>query len=183
MSDFPTLTLNTATDAQRAPLETANAAFGFVPNLIGNMAMSPELAEAYLSIGGLFAKTSFDETERQVVLLAISRFHECTYCVSAHSAIAQMGKVPNDVIDAIRSDHPIANGKLETLRRFATRVVESRGWPTREELDHFYSAGYGQQQVLEVVLAAAYKTMSNYTNHITSTKLDDVFAGQSWEIP
>lgn len=183
MSDFPTLTLDTASDAQRAPLETANAAFGFVPNLIGNMATSPQLAEAYLQIGGLFAKTSFDETERQVLLLSISRFNECAYCMSAHSAIAQMNKVPDEVIDAIRGDHPIANDKLEALRRFATRVVESRGWPTSDELDHFYSAGYGQQQVLEVVLAAAYKTMSNYTNHINGTKLDDAFVGQSWETP
>ena len=54
-------------------------------------------------------------TERQVVLLAVSRFNECTYCVAAHSTIADMQSVPQPVVDAIRNDQPIDDLKLEAI--------------------------------------------------------------------
>ncbi len=43
-------------------------------------------------------------------------------------------------------------------------------------------AGYGQQQVLEVVLGVGIKTMSNYTNHIAHTPVEEAFAAASWSV-
>lgn len=183
MADFETYSLDTVADEGREILETVNEAYGFVPNLMGKMVESPELARAYLDIGKTFDRTSFSETERQVVLLAVSRFNECEYCVAAHSAIAGMGKVPGDVVNAIRKDEPIADSRLEALRQFVTKAVERRGWVDASDVDAFFDAGYGHRQLLEVFIGIAMKTMSNYTNHVAGTELDDAFDDHEWRIP
>ena len=183
MAEFKTHTIETAPEAGREILEGAKKAYGFVPNLTATMVESPALAEAYGTIGKIFDKTSFNASEKQVVLLTTSRLNECEYCVAAHSTIAAMSKVPAQVVEAIRTDEPIDEPKLEALRQFTRRVVETSGWPDAEAIDAFFAAGYGREQVLEVVLGIAMKTMSNYTNHIAGTDLDDAFAPARWTAP
>lgn len=180
MTQFDTYSLESAPDKSKDVLETVNKAYGFVPNLLGTMAEAPALAEAYLAVGKLFGKTSFSETERQVISLSVSRTNGCEYCVSAHSTIARKSKVDAGVIDAIRDGNAIDDPKLEALRQFATTVVDKRGWLDDGDVEAFLDAGYDRQQVLEVVLGVAMKTMSNYTNHIASTPLDDAFSASEW---
>lgn len=173
----------TAPEQSVGPLQRAEAAYGFVPNLIGVLAESPAAVEAYLDLSQIFDKSAFSRTERQVVLLAISRYHECHYCVAAHSTIAQMQKVPAEVVSAIRTDQPIPDRKLEALRAFTTVVVGQRGWVSGKDLNAFLTAGYEKRHVLEVIVGAAFKTISNYTNHVTETPVDSAFANNRWEAP
>ena len=50
-----------------------------------------------------------------------------------------------------------------------------------KKLNKFYEAGYGQQQVLEIILALSQKVMSNYVNHIAETPVDDAFKKFDWK--
>lgn len=173
-------TPETAPEAARQTLTDAGQAYGFVPNLLGVMAEAPALVKAYRTLAGLFEETSFSPAERQVILLSVSAENACTYCVAAHSVIAGMQKVPSEVVEAIRDGKPIADRKLEALRRFTESLVASRGWPTEADTTTFLNAGYSRAQVLEVVLGVGFKTLSNYTNHIADTPLDEAFAKASW---
>jgi len=183
MTTFTPLTPESADADGREILEKVQGKYGFVPNLIGNMAHAPATARAYLALGDLVSQTSFDATEQQVILLAVSRFNECEYCVGAHSALSAMQKVPADVVESIRSDQAIADEKLEALRVFTTAVVEQRGWLSEEDIGNFLAAGYAKAQILEVILGVAMKTISNYTNHIATTELDAAFADYAWQAP
>ena len=180
MDRFKPHTLQTAAPEAREMLADVEKNYGFVPNLIGNMAEAPATLKAYLTLGELMGETSFSPAEQQVIFLAVSRFNECGYCVGAHSAIAQMQKVPVDVIRSIRDDRVIANDKLEALRRFTTLVVEKRGWLTEGDTKEFLDAGYSRRQIVEVLLGVAMKTISNYTNHVAGTELDEAFADHAW---
>ncbi|MEM8997879.1 MAG: carboxymuconolactone decarboxylase family protein, partial [Acidobacteriota bacterium] len=167
-------------EASKATLEATQKAYGFLPNLFGTMATSPALVEAYAALSKIFGSTSFSPTEQQIVLLATSELNGCTYCMAAHSVVAKMSKVPDDVIDALRSNTPLADAKLEALRRLTVAVVESRGWPSEDVVQAFHDAGYTPAQYLEVVLGIGLKTLSNYTNHIAQTPLDDAFEPAAW---
>lgn len=147
------------------------------------MAEAPTLLEGYLAISGVFDKTSFSPTERQIVLMTSNRLNGCIYCMAAHTSISQMSGVPEDVVSALRNNTPIADTKMEALRQFTIVVVESRGWPREDQLDAFLNAGYTRQNILEVVLGTAMKVMSNYTNHIVNTPLDDAFKPNAWSGP
>mgnify|MGYP000704292700 FL=1 len=106
--------------------------------------------------------------------------HACHYCVPAHTGIANMMKVDEAITEALRNETPLADEKLEALRTFTLSVVRNRGNVTQEDLDAFYAVGYGEQQVLEVILGLAQKTISNYTNHIAHTPVDDAFKKFEW---
>ncbi|TVS05763.1 MAG: carboxymuconolactone decarboxylase family protein [Cyanobium sp. PLM2.Bin73] len=84
------------------------------------------------------------------------------------------------VLEAIRSSGSLADPRLEALRSFTQAVVSSRGWPPQDVLDGFLAAGYGEVQLLEVVLGIAFKTLSNYANHMTGTPLDPMFEATRW---
>ena len=180
LSNFIVHTKDTAQTQSTELLTIAEKTFGFVPNLLGMFAESPTALKAYMTIEQIFNESSFSPTERQVVNLTASRFNECRYCMAAHSTSASMQKVPADVIEAIRSDQPIADSKLEALRTFTTTVLEKRGWISEDDTATFLAAGYSKEQVLEVILGISVKTLSNYVDHVAETPLDDAFASQAW---
>jgi alkylhydroperoxidase family enzyme len=144
-------TPETAPDAARAPLAQVSAKYGRVPNLLAAMAESPALLSGYLGVA---------------------------YCTAAHSAVAVGVTRVDPALDAaLRELRPLADPRLEALRRFAHAVTERRGWAEDDEVEAFLAAGYTRAQLLEVVLGIGQKTISNYVNHLIGTPLDAAFAG------
>jgi len=180
MTDFKTHTVETAPEASKPILQKALDTKQFVPNLYATMAEAPALLEGYTTLATIFDKSDFSETERQVVLMTNNRLNGCLYCMAAHTALSKMGGVPDDVIAALRAGTELSDPKLEALRQFAIVINETRGWPDYDDLEPFINAGYTQQNVLEVILATALKVMSNYTNHIAETDLDEAFKPFEW---
>ncbi|MBE0440158.1 MAG: carboxymuconolactone decarboxylase family protein [Gammaproteobacteria bacterium] len=169
-------------DNNHATLKIAKKNLGFIPNMYRNMATAPGLLESYLYGYDQFrTHSAFSPQEQEVVFLTISRANGCEYCVGAHSFIAdKMSDVPTDVTDAIRDDKPIADQKLAALNVFTKVMHEKRGLPSQADVECFLKAGYEQRHILDIVTAIAVKTMSNYTNHLFHTKLDDMFAERAW---
>lgn len=179
MSQFPIHTAATAPEATSL-IEGAQKTFGFLPNLLAIMAEAPALLEGYMTLAAIFDKTDLSPTERQIILMVNNRLNGCAYCMSAHSAIARAQSVPDGVIEALRDGTELADTKLEALRVFAVKVNESRGWPAQRDIDALLSAGYTNRTAFEVVLGTALKVMSNYTNHIAGTPLDQAFVPYEW---
>ena len=62
-------------------------------------------------------------------------------------------------------------------------MVRDRGWVSDEASRAFYSAGFNQQQAIEVVLGVTMKTLSNYANHLTGTQTNPELAAHAWSKP
>jgi uncharacterized peroxidase-related enzyme len=183
MAQFQIHTPETASPEGKEVLERAQKRYGFVPNLIGGMVEAPAAADAYMAMGDLLGKTSLTPSERHVAWFTANFEHGCDYCMAAHSAIATAEKIPADVIESARSGKPYADAKLEALRAFTLQVVRERGWVNDGAVDAFLEAGFTKQNVLEVVLVVAHKVLSNYTNHIVGTPVDQGFKPFTWEAP
>lgn len=181
MTEFAIHTIASAPAEARGSLEAARQKFGFLPNLLGELAAAPSALKGYLALGELLSESSLGPVEQQIVLLAASLENSCNYCVAAHSAGLKAGGVADDQIDAVRSGRPFADAKLEALRAFTTAVVRRRGAVTDAEVQQFVSAGYAREQVFDVLLGVAMKTLSNYTNHIAHTPLDRPLKAFEWE--
>jgi uncharacterized peroxidase-related enzyme len=180
-----TLPARTETDADpaiAAVLAKVKARTGRIPNMYARMANVPGLLETYLAgSAALREHSGFSPGEQQIVLLAISRTNGCTYCVAVHSGLADMAKVPAEVTDALRAGAPLPDARLDALATFVTTMVDTRGLPSRADVEAFLAAGFRESDILQVVLAVAVKTISNYTNHLFRTPVDEVFAHRSWE--
>ncbi len=180
MSDFTIHTTRSAPEKAQPILENVERRVGFVPNIFGVFAEAPALLDAYTKVQEAIAKSSFSATEREVVAITASIDNGCHYCVAAHSTMAQANKVDQGVLDALRSGIRLNDAKLEALRQFTAIMVEKRGWASESDLQALFDAGYGRQQALEVVLILGLKTLSNYTNHIADTPVDEGFAPNAW---
>lgn len=179
-TSFPVHTIESAPADSQPLLEGAESAFSFVPNLLAGMAEAPAMLEGYMTLSGIFNKTNLSETERQIILMTNNRLNGCTYCMAAHTSLSQMGGVEAEVIESLRSGTPIADTKLEALRTFTARVNKTRGWLEQSDLDPFFAAGYTKQTVFEVILGTSLKVLSNYTNHVVNTPVDETFAPNTW---
>ena len=172
--------LESAPQESKALLEDSTKAYGIVPGLHGVLAGSPGLLKAYKSIHELFVNSSFNEEELTVVWQTINVEHACHYCVPAHTGIAKMMKVDDAITDALRNETPLENPKLEALRTMTLTIVRNRGHVSQEDLNTFYAAGYGERQVLDIILGLSQKIISNYTNHIANTPVDAPFQKFAW---
>lgn len=180
---LPAKTLDNAEPEAKAVLEKAKAQVGFIPNMYAYMVNIPGLLDTYLEGYGYFRKDAgFTPPEQEVVFLAISQANACHYCMAAHSMLAdQMSNVPPAVTAAIRDGKPIPDPKLAALATFTARMVETRGLPTKADVQVFLDAGYEERHVLGIILAIAVKTLSNYSNHMFHTPVDDMFSSFEWK--
>jgi uncharacterized peroxidase-related enzyme len=176
-------------DTSTAPADSAEIlngvkqGWGFVPNLHRVLAESPAALEAYSTLWGIAEKTSFTAQERNIVYLAIIYENECTYCMAGHTNLSRIAKVDNAAIAAVRDGRPIADRKLEALRQFAAKVTRRRGLVSEADVAAFKAAGYDNRAVLDVLVLAATKLISNYANHLAQTPNDVFMKGAEWTAP
>ena len=180
MSAFPTHDLESAPEGSKPLIENSINGFGRLPGLHKVLAESPQAYEGYQVLHKLFQATDFDAEELTVVWQTINVEHECHYCVPAHTGIAKMMKVSDEISEALRNETPLPSAKLEALRTFTLQMVRSRGNVTEAQMQAFFDAGYSHRAILDIVLGLAQKTMSNYVNHMAQTPVDDVFKPLIW---
>lgn len=176
--ELPRLGADTAPAPARELLQRVKAHAGTVPNVYAAMANSPGLLATYLLGMEQFQRASgFSPAEQEAVFLAISRANGCHYCLAAHSAAAGVrAKLPRQEIDALRAGRPPSAPRLRALTEFARELMLHRGRPPQAAMERFFAAGYEERHVLELVLALALKTISNYTSHLAQPELDRMFA-------
>ena len=98
---LPPVTPASASDAARPLLESAQRESGMIPNMYARMVNAPALLATYQDGYARFrAESGFTAAEQEVVFLAISREHECAYCVAAHSFLAD---AKSELCAALRS--------------------------------------------------------------------------------
>jgi len=183
INGFTLYDTTSAPAASTAILDSVQKSWGLVPNLHRILAGSPAALEAYATLWGIAEKTGFTAQERNIVYIAIIYENECTYCMAGHTNLSRVAKVEPDVIFAVREGRPIADPKLEALRQFAAKVTRNRGVVSEADVSAFKAAGYDNRAILDVLVLAATKLISNYTNHLAQTPLDPFMKGAEWNAP
>jgi uncharacterized peroxidase-related enzyme len=178
-------TLLTINDCKRAPeaskpvLKDIQKSLGFIPNLMAIFANNPTVLQGYLGLDSVYEKGSFTPRERQLILLAASVENDCNYCAAAHSTIAKALNTPAEVVAAVRNNMPVPDEKLDALVALVRELVHERGYAKDETIQNFIAAGYKKEQVMELLLGIALKTISNYLDHISPAPVDQAFAAES----
>ncbi|MFT5590211.1 MAG: alkylhydroperoxidase family enzyme [Bradyrhizobium sp.] len=180
MIEFTLHDETTAPEASKVLLAKSKKDFGMIPGLHAVMAEAPGLLQGYQVVHELFVNSSFDKDELTVVWQSVNVEHACHYCVPAHTAIAKGMKVDEAITEALRNETPLPDARLEALRTFTLSVVRDRGNVDNKAVQAFLDAGFSRRQILEVVLGVSQKVMSNYTNHLAITPVDNAFKKFEW---
>lgn len=183
MNGFAIHTPETAPAASRPVLEGIRKAWGFIPNLHAGLAEAPTALTAYNQLFDLVGQGTLTSGEQQVVFMTANVLHECEYCASGHSMLAAKAGLDAATVDALREGRTLADPRLQMLREFTATLVLARGRVQPGQLAEFLAAGFTRAQVLEILVALAAKTISNYANHILGTPLDAFMAPTAWVAP
>lgn len=163
--------LDHANDKQKPLFDAVTKKMGQVPNVLKTLGHSPAALDAYLKLSAAQEESSFSAAERELLALAISAENQCSYCVSAHSAISSQLKLDEQTIEAAMSgkaDDPKMQGALS----LAKAITAKKGWVDDETLSEAKAAGLDATSIMDVVLAVAANTLTNYANHLAETDID-----------
>jgi len=164
--------VDAAPEAARASLQAVGKSLGVVPNLFRLVALSPAALKGYLGIGSALSGAALDAKTQERIALAVAEINRCQYCLSAHTDLARnVAGLDDAEITANR------NGASNDLRadaavRFAASLVMSRGHVSDRDLSELRAAGYAEAEIIEIVLAVALNTFTNYVNEVAQTDID-----------
>ena len=134
---------------------------GRLPNLYAAMGNSPQLLSGFLAFSDTLGKGSFSAKEKEAIALAVSETNGCGYCLSAHTALAQLAGFTEAETFGLR-EGTILDDRLKPLTNLAIELTENRGEASDEAVKSFYAAGYTETALLELIGHIALNTITNY---------------------
>ena len=180
MSWFPEHTIESAPAGSRRFMTATQNHLGYLPAATARWAASPHLLEGFGKLNAIFENCTLDPVAREVVVMTIATRNGCHVCVAMHTArLTALGARP-DVIAALRDALPLADQRLEAIRVFTLRVLDTAGDVGDDALRAFLASGYTRQNALEVVLGIGTYTMSTLANRLTGAPLDDQLSAFAW---
>lgn len=180
MQTYPIHTIASAPEKSKPALERLQQAFGFIPNLAGEIANSSKLVTAFVAVFQQVHSSSLTEQEIQIVLLTDAVANSSKYAVALHTALALNAGVSSEETDAIRERGTPRNQRFAALFSLAKTLIEKRGHLNEQELDSFIDAGFTKEQVLEVITVVAASTITNYAGNVANPPLEDRFQEYAW---
>lgn len=144
---------------------------GMVPNMMRTMGSSPAVLNGYLGFSTALNSATLDPKVRELVSLMIANENGCDYCNSAHSFIG--GKIGLDaaVLDQARSGFS-SDEKTNAVLEFAKAVLDTKGNVSDYAIEKFKGAGFGEEQIAEIIAAVSLSIFTNYFNNAARTDID-----------
>lgn len=118
MAKFTLHNSSTAPEGAHDFIAGVEKKMGFVPSLYAVFAENPAVLHAYTQLSDQLAKTGLSPLEQQIVTITASVENECHFCVAAHTTISEGAGLDLAVIDAVRDDRPITDGKIGSASCF-----------------------------------------------------------------
>ncbi|MDF2235081.1 carboxymuconolactone decarboxylase family protein [Albimonas sp. CAU 1670] len=165
-------TIQDAPAAAQPLLEGVQKSLGSVPNLFRLTANSPAALEGWLGLSGALGKGALKPQTRERIALAVAQENGCSYCLAAHSYLARnLAKLDDAEIAANRAGGS-TDAKADAAVRFAVKLVRARGHVSEADLNEVRAAGYGDAELVEIVVHVALNTLTNYVNEAFGTPVD-----------
>lgn len=180
MQPFTLHTIASAPPQSQPTLRALEEKFGFLPNVMATMADSPVLLKGFVANFSSFHGGSFNESEKQVLLLTNAVTLRCPWTVAAHSTFALEDGVAADDVHAIRAGRLPADAKYAALSGVSTALIEQRGHLTEADVARFTAAGYAQVQLLEVIAGIGTSTMAATSANLAGTPVEARLRAQAW---
>ncbi len=171
---------NTAPESSRPTLAAVNQANGFTPNMFRALANSPSSLNGFMALLEENDSGTLSPAERQIVQITASIENEGEYCVAGHSTFAERIGMPIETVLAIRQGHPLADKRYQGLVDFTRALVRNRGHVTDNDRASLEASGFRTEQIFEIIVGVALKTITNYVGSVFDFPLDVQFQAQAW---
>lgn len=172
MSRLPLVDMAAATQPVAELLAETKRRLGVVPNMFRAMANSPALLAGYLELSDTLSRGSLSAGDRERVALVVAQGNCCSYCLSAHTYLAEqvVGLSSDEVADARKAAS--TNPKTAAVLAFATAVNDGRGEVSDAQFAAARAAGLTDEELAETIAHVAVNVLTNYFNKAVDVDVD-----------
>jgi uncharacterized peroxidase-related enzyme len=144
---------------------------GKLPNLYASIGYSEFALKAFTEFEETLYKGSFSPKEREAIALIVSEVNHCDYCLAAHTQAAVKRGFSFEETISIRKAE-ISDFKLHSIVRLAKSIAENKGSVTDNLLENFYTAGFNNSALMELIGLVTVRIFTNYVYAISNIPID-----------
>jgi uncharacterized peroxidase-related enzyme len=145
-----------ATGAVASMYETDREVFGYLPNLTRGFSLRPEVYAAWRQLNGA-VKANMDLRRYELATIAAASRLRSSYCTLAHGRVLLDNFLSAEGLRAAIGDR--ASEELDALDaavvEMAEKVALDASSITQEDVDRLRALGLSDEEVVDVILAAA----------------------------
>lgn len=149
--------------ASQPLLAQIQQAFGATPNMFKAVANSPTALQSMWSAFGALGKGTLGAKLGEQIAVAIANHNRCEYCLAAHTALGQKAGASSAEMSAAQIGQSSDTSTAAALA-FALKVVEQRAQITDSDVAILREAGFGDEQIVEIMAHVALNLFTNYIN-------------------
>ncbi len=171
MSNIPLVNPETTTGHHKELFDGVKNVFGMVPNMFKAIGNSPAALESMFGSFGALGKGKIDALLSEQVAVYVADLNNCEYCLSAHTMLGRKAGATADEMAQAQAGIS-ANARTQAALTFAGKVIEKRAHVTPDDVDALRHAGFGDDEVAELVAHIALNIFTNYTNVALDVPVD-----------
>ena len=164
MTFIETVPEEEATGAAAELYETDREAFGHLPNFTRAFSSRPNVYAAWRQLNGAI-KAGMDARRYELATVAAARRLRSSYCALAHGSVLADRFMSADEVRAVVADHGAAGlDEVDVeVMDLADKVADDATSVQQADIDRLRALGLSDQDVVDVVLAAAARSFFSKT--------------------
>jgi AhpD family alkylhydroperoxidase len=119
--------------------------------------------------------------EREVLAFVLAYENACGYCMALHTVLAEQVEGVAPEIDALRHGASPGDPRLAVFASFVRATLAEKGNVSDAAWTAFRSAGYTEENALDVVLGIATYTLTTFANRLVQAPLDPFLERFRWD--
>lgn len=171
MNRVPLVDRHATTADRKALLDAVHAAFGATPNMFRAVAHSPAALKSMWSAFGALGGGVIDAQLGEQIAVAVADRNACGYCLAAHTALGRKAGASAEQMRHAQAGES-ADPKTQAALRFALKLVDERGQVGDADVAALRTAGFGDEEIVEILAHVALNLFTNYVNVALAVPLD-----------
>ncbi|MGB6007209.1 carboxymuconolactone decarboxylase family protein [Castellaniella sp.] len=157
--------------ASQPLLAQIQQAFGATPNMFKAVANSPAALQSMWAAFGALGKGALGAKLGEQIAVAIANRNRCEYCLAAHTALGLKAGASSAEMSAAQAGRSSDPGTAAALT-FVLNVVERRAQIADADVARLREAGFGDEQIVEIMAHVALNLFTNYINVALDVPVD-----------
>lgn len=171
MHAFTVPSIDQVPEASRPVFEQFQRLIGKMPNLYAIIGSSANALTSYVQYSQQQAKGSFHAREREAIYLIVSQQNGCEYCLASHTQSAIKAGWKEEETLALRAG-TFPEKKWQVLYQVIASVIIQRGEVAGDLLDQFFSLGYQEAALMDLLVLINVMSFTNYLYRLTRVPID-----------
>ncbi|CAG5134767.1 unnamed protein product [Candidula unifasciata] len=175
ISRFPIPDISEIPSDLREVIEEAQEKAGFTPNVFKTLSYRPNEMRAFVNYHNAVMENreggNLTKADKEMIIVAVSAFNKCTYCIIAHSALCRIYSKNTILADQIAANWETADidDRQRAILTFAMAVAKCQPL-SDQHFEELYKHSLNQADAWDIGSVVALFSLSNRMAFLTSMR-------------